>query len=112
MTPTTCWTIGPDETWHMDDMAIDCDSGAHVGFMAFAVVCIVAYPIGIPLLFLFLLYRNEKKSNAVHPEEDTAAPAAPSSGSPAPRYKVSRIAPVVICLVMFMYHCMFTLENQ
>ena len=71
MTPTACWTIGPDETWHMDDMAIDCGSGAHVGFMVFAVVCIVAYPIGIPLFFLFLLYRNEKESNAVHPEENT-----------------------------------------
>ena len=59
MTPTACWEVGPDETWHMDDMAIDCASGTHVMFMMLGYIFIILYPIGIPLTFLLLLRRNE-----------------------------------------------------
>jgi hypothetical protein len=62
MTPTACWKVGPDETWHMDDMAIDCDSALHSIFLGLGAFCIVLYPIGIPLTFLFLLVRNDRKS--------------------------------------------------
>jgi hypothetical protein len=58
MTPTACWSLGPDESWHMDDMSIDCASGVHVGFMVAAFVFIVVYPIGIPLAFLVFLLRD------------------------------------------------------
>jgi hypothetical protein len=61
MTPTSCWALGPDETWHVDDMAVDCASGLHSFFLALGVVSILVYPIGIPLVFLFLLHRNDKK---------------------------------------------------
>jgi hypothetical protein len=58
MTPTACWTIGPDENRHMDDMSIDCASRVHVGFMVAAFIFIVVYPIGIPLAFLVFLLRD------------------------------------------------------
>jgi hypothetical protein len=58
MMPTACWALGPGESWHMDDLSIDCASDAHLGFMAFGLACIVIYPIGIPLSFLVLLWRS------------------------------------------------------
>ena len=62
-----CQSLGEGEQWHKDDMAIDCTSGVHSLFMVIGFVCIVIYPIGIPLVFLFLLWRNEN-DKAVHPD--------------------------------------------
>eukprot|EP01051_Picozoa_sp_SAG22_P006365 SAG22_NODE_413_length_10849_cov_6.078977_7_plen_1231_part_00 len=67
MTPTSCQTLGDGEQWHMGDMSIDCASGTHVAFMALGLVCIIIYPIGIPLVFFFLL-RRDTAANAIHPE--------------------------------------------
>jgi hypothetical protein len=54
----SCQTLGVDEQWHMDDMTIDCASRTHSAFMVIGVICIVAYPIGIPLTFFFLLRQD------------------------------------------------------
>ena len=67
MMPTSCQMLAEGERWHMDDYSIDCGSATHITFIAFAAVCILAYPIGIPLAFLYLLRRNEGKSlDVVH----------------------------------------------
>ena len=85
MTPTACWSLGPDESWHMDDMSVDCSSGVHVGFMVAGSVFIVVYPIGIPLAFLFFLVRDKGavvRSSLQHEsatESGTAATAASSA---------------------------------
>jgi hypothetical protein len=78
MTPTACWSLSPGETWHMDDLSIDCASATHVGFMIIGAICIVIYPIGIPVTFLFLLFRNEMPG-VVHPHDTTPAPEAKHS---------------------------------
>jgi hypothetical protein len=54
----SCQTLGKDEQWHMDDMAVDCAGGMHSAFMLIGLICIVVYPIGIPLTFFFLLRRD------------------------------------------------------
>lgn len=60
MMPSSCQTLAEGEIWHMDDFSIDCDSSTHVAMMIVAGICIVLYPIGIPVVFLFLLRRDEQ----------------------------------------------------
>ena len=85
MTPTACWSLGPDESWHTDDMSIDCSSGVHVGFMVAGFVCLVIYPIGIPLAFLFFLLRDKGTivQSSLQPEAATESGAAASAASSA-----------------------------
>ena len=66
-----CQELGPDEEWHADSYAIDCKSDAHTGFKGAALFCIVLYPVGIPLTFLFLLHRDERSRRAWHATDES-----------------------------------------
>jgi hypothetical protein len=67
-----CQTLGPGKRWHIDDLSVDCDSDVHVAFVLVAAVCIVVYPVGIPLTFFVLLRRDERRrQRSVHVEAST-----------------------------------------
>lgn len=48
------------ELWHVDDYSVDCSSDSHKTFQRIAWVFVVLYPIGIPLVFLLLLWRDDR----------------------------------------------------
>ena len=50
-----------------------CDSGVHIFFVVVAVLCVVVYPIGIPLAFLVLLHRDERQRQLLVYAEDDGA---------------------------------------
>jgi NADH:ubiquinone oxidoreductase subunit 3 (subunit A) len=81
MMPNSCQVLDEAEIWHMDDLSIDCSSKMHVAFMIFGGVCIIAYPIGIPLIFLLLLWKDERKRQATHPYEVGVSPTRPQTSS-------------------------------
>lgn len=49
------------ESWHIDDFTVDCNSSTHVFVEIVAAVFMFIYPIGIPLTFFVLLWRDEKQ---------------------------------------------------
>ena len=56
-----CERYGDDETFYMaSDQSISCDDPTHKKYQGFAYVMIAVYPVGIPLLYFLLLYRNRK----------------------------------------------------
>lgn len=40
--------------------ALQCDGDTHTAFTAMAALCVLIYPIGIPVTFFFLLRRDQK----------------------------------------------------
>ena len=50
----------------MDDLSIECYTPTHTWYQSVAVVGVVLYPVGIPLAFLFLLYRYKVPMIARH----------------------------------------------
>ena len=53
--------MGPQERWHRDDFSVDCDSGKHTFVAVLAVVGIAVYPVGVPVAFWYLLWRDEQQ---------------------------------------------------
>jgi hypothetical protein len=60
-----CQTLAVGERWHEDDFSIDCDSSTHTAIVIVDIFCILVYPVGIPVIFMGLLWRDEqsRKSN-------------------------------------------------
>eukprot|EP01048_Picozoa_sp_COSAG05_P010327 COSAG05_NODE_900_length_6670_cov_2.425963_2_plen_1627_part_00 len=58
-----CHTIGPGQSFHPDDYSVACEGSAvHALFLLFAVITTIIYPVGIPVSFLALLYRDKLKA--------------------------------------------------
>merc|ERR1711865_285448 len=52
---------GPDQTDRHGleaDMSLNCDDTQYLFFSAFALICVFIYPLGVPLLFFLLMYRE------------------------------------------------------
>jgi hypothetical protein len=56
------------ESWHVDDYSIDCNGPTHGIYKVVAGVFIFIYPIGIPLVFLLLLWKDKKRRTQSRPE--------------------------------------------
>ena len=54
------------EHYLMDDLSIECYTPTHSWYQSLAVVGVVLYPVGIPLAFLFLLFRYKVPQIARH----------------------------------------------
>lgn len=52
-----CKDIGDGTRYLRADLAIDCDSPAHVGMLAYAIVMVLVYPLGAPALYAYLLFK-------------------------------------------------------
>jgi hypothetical protein len=63
-----CQTLATGERWHEEDFSIDCDSTAHTVIVVVDMFCILIYPVGIPVVFLVLLWRDERSRNLKAPE--------------------------------------------
>jgi len=72
-----CQTLGPEERWHRDDFSVDCNSSKHTFVAVLAIVGIAVYPVGVPVVFLYLLWRDEQQR--VPGAEQTVSVAADSS---------------------------------
>ena len=56
----SCRDFG-DESWHSQDLTINCDSTEYGLFFTVALVFIGVYPLGVPAFFAWLLYINRKE---------------------------------------------------
>ena len=57
----SCQQLSETEAWHPDDMTVACEDPAHVNYVLAAVFCSVLYPLGVPVVFLVLLRRDEHR---------------------------------------------------
>ncbi|CAN0246469.1 unnamed protein product [Ascophyllum nodosum] len=55
-----CDSLDDGKMYLRSDYSIECNSPKHKGFQIYAAFMIAVYPLGIPLLFALLLYRNRK----------------------------------------------------
>ena len=53
-----CEELSDGSRWLRADLSVDCDSGTHSAFQAYAGLMVLLYPIGTPLYYLYLLRRN------------------------------------------------------
>ena len=56
-----CQDLG-DEIWHLDDFATDCTDSTHVVFTIISWISIIAYPVGIPCVWLWLLVKEREST--------------------------------------------------
>ena len=68
--------MGPQERWHRDDFSVDCDSGKHTFVAVLAVVGIAVYPVGVPVVFWYLLWRDEQQRKPAGTVRRVEVPAA------------------------------------
>lgn len=59
--------------WLSADLSIDCDGAEHTGFLVYAALMIVVYPIGIPAYYARLLYAQRGVLQKLQHEEEVAA---------------------------------------
>jgi hypothetical protein len=74
---TVLQTFACDKTckhghWLTADYSIDCSSATHKGYQAYAAVMIFVYPLGIPALYAWLLWRNKERITAAGSDEERA----------------------------------------
>ena len=55
-----CQDIDEGESFHRTDYTIDCNSDAYRAYAVIAAIFIFIYPVGVPLCFGFLLYKNRQ----------------------------------------------------
>lgn len=55
-----CEHLGDGKNYLRADYRIDCDSSKHQAFELFAYVMVAVYPVGIPLFYSHLLYKNRR----------------------------------------------------
>ncbi|CAM9843693.1 unnamed protein product [Scytosiphon promiscuus] len=72
------------ESYLRADYKLSCDSAEHIWYMVYAGFMIAVYPVGIPLLYAFILYINRESLNprvqvaeAVDPDSDSSRKAKP-----------------------------------
>ena len=53
-----CEELSDGTSWLRADLSIDCASPAHTGMRVYAVAMIFLYPIGTPIFYYMLLWRN------------------------------------------------------
>ena len=55
-----CEDLDDRKTYLTADYRIECDSSEHQAFQVFAGIMILVYPVGIPLFYGYLLYKNRR----------------------------------------------------
>jgi hypothetical protein len=60
------------QSWLRADYSILCTSATHRGYQAYAAVMIFVYPLGIPALYAWLLWRNKERITAAGSDEERA----------------------------------------
>jgi hypothetical protein len=56
---------GTNQSWLRTDYSVSCDTDIHDVYEAYAAAMIVVYPIGIPALYAYLLWRHRARLNPV-----------------------------------------------
>lgn len=64
-----CRQLDKDQSYHIYDTSIDCNSATYKAVRVIAVLLLLAMPVGIPVAFGFLLYKNREDLVAA-PNED------------------------------------------
>lgn len=55
-----CLTLGND-SYHEDDFTIDCQTSSFYAVVTFSIIMIAAIPVGVPLVFLILMFRAKSQ---------------------------------------------------
>jgi hypothetical protein len=63
-----CRDLDEGEKYHMDYYEVDCNSDEYILFRYFALGMLIAFPVGLPLLFFVLLYANREELKKVKTE--------------------------------------------
>jgi hypothetical protein len=63
-----CRTLDGGEEWHTDDYSISCTADLHLTASTVAKCLILLYPIGVPAMLMFMLYRNRARLRIGHGE--------------------------------------------
>jgi hypothetical protein len=72
---------GTNQSWLHTDYSVSCDTDIHDIYEAYAAVMIVIYPIGIPALYAYLLWRHRARLNPTAAISNKAATALSNNGS-------------------------------
>ena len=66
----SCYTFDEGQlhsgSWLRIDVSIECGTGAHMRAQALALVAVILYPVGLPLLFSWLLYLAREDITSGH----------------------------------------------
>jgi hypothetical protein len=73
--------IGTNQSWLRTDYSVSCDTDIHDVYEAYAAVMIVIYPIGIPALYAYLLWRHRARLNPTTANSSKATTALNNNGS-------------------------------
>lgn len=60
----SCHWLSIEEGWVPDDYSIDCEDEVHTIMKIAATICVLVYPIGVPLVFLWLLVSDNRAQQA------------------------------------------------
>ena len=58
-----CEELSDGTRWLRADLSVDCDGDSHTLFRYYAGLMVIVYPLGTPLFYLFLLWRNRARLN-------------------------------------------------
>eukprot|EP01048_Picozoa_sp_COSAG05_P024518 COSAG05_NODE_5802_length_1084_cov_299.328825_1_plen_361_part_11 len=53
-----CRELDHQERWHVDEYTVDCTDRTHEIYQGMAVIAILIYPVGVPLVFSYLLHKH------------------------------------------------------
>ena len=56
----SCQDISPTESYHRLDYSMDCNGTEYAFFYKFGLLCLCVYPLGIPLTFALMMYKNRQ----------------------------------------------------
>jgi hypothetical protein len=56
-----CRTLDGGEEWHTDDYSVSCASGVYLTASTIATCLMALYPVGVPAMLMFMLYRNRAR---------------------------------------------------
>ena len=61
---TPCFKLQTNDTWlHYADLAVNCESARFLSAKTVALIMIFVYPLGVPSLYAFLLFRARRQIN-------------------------------------------------
>ena len=61
---TPCFKLRTNDTWlHYADLAVNCNSARFLSAKTLSIIMIFVYPLGVPLVYAFLLFRARRQIN-------------------------------------------------
>lgn len=65
-----CESFDDSTAWLRVDYSIDCESSSHKAFVSYAAVMVLIYPVGVPCLYCYMLWRNRNLLCPAHLDQN------------------------------------------